>query len=68
MVPLSLEMLQIILPYSLILAAMSLIESLLTLNVVADMTETRSGALQSASLRALQIPLPGSSAAWAVVP
>lgn len=44
MVPLSLEMLQIILPYSLILAAIGLIESLLTLNVVADMTETKGGA------------------------
>ena len=44
MVPLSFEMLQIILPYSLILAAIGLIESLLTLNVVADMTETKGGA------------------------
>lgn len=44
MVPLSIEMLQIILPYSLILAAIGLIESLLTLNVVADMTETKGGA------------------------
>ncbi|WP_420403464.1 SulP family inorganic anion transporter [Nisaea sp.] len=44
MVPLTLETLQVILPYSLILAAIGLIESLLTLNVVADMTETKGGA------------------------
>ncbi|WP_350333725.1 SulP family inorganic anion transporter [Coralliovum pocilloporae] len=44
MVPLTWETLQIILPYSIILAAIGLIESLLTLNLVADMTETRGGA------------------------
>ena len=44
LVPLSLETLYIILPYSLILAAIGLIESLLTLNVVADMTETKGDA------------------------
>ncbi|UUX51648.1 SulP family inorganic anion transporter [Nisaea acidiphila] len=43
-VPLTLETFEIILPYSLILAAIGLIESLLTLNVVADMTETKGGA------------------------
>ena len=46
MVPLSLEMLQIILPYSLILAAIGLIESLLTLNLVGEMTGKRGGASQ----------------------
>jgi len=44
MVPLTLETFRIILPYSLILAAIGLIESLLTLNVIADMTETKGGA------------------------
>lgn len=44
MVPLTLETLQIILPYSIILAAIGLIESLLTLNLVSEMTETRGGA------------------------
>jgi len=39
-VPLSLETLTIILPYALILAAIGLIESLLTLNLVAEITET----------------------------
>lgn len=40
-VPLTLETLQIILPYSIILAAVGLIESLLTLTVVDEMTNTR---------------------------
>jgi SulP family sulfate permease len=41
-VPWSLETLQIILPYSGILAAIGLIESLMTLNLIDEMTETRS--------------------------
>ncbi len=45
-VPLNLETLQIILPYALILAAIGLIESLLTLNLVGDMTNQRGGASQ----------------------
>jgi SulP family sulfate permease len=40
-VPFSMQTLQIILPYSLILAAVGLIESLLTLTVVDEMTNTR---------------------------
>ena len=44
MVPLNLETLEIILPYSIILAAIGLIESLLTLNLVSEMTNTRGGA------------------------
>ncbi|MDA0707887.1 MAG: SulP family inorganic anion transporter, partial [Proteobacteria bacterium] len=43
-VPFSWETLMIILPYSVILAAIGLIESLLTLNLVAEMTESRGGA------------------------
>ena len=46
MVPLSLETLQIILPYAVILAAIGLIESLLTLNLVGEMTGKRGGASQ----------------------
>jgi SulP family sulfate permease len=42
-VPLTFETLYIILPYSIILAAIGLIESLLTLNVVAELTETKGG-------------------------
>jgi sulfate permease, SulP family len=46
MVPLSWETLEIILPYSVILAAIGLIESLLTLNLVGEMTGKRGGASQ----------------------
>jgi sulfate permease, SulP family len=41
LVPLNLETLTIILPYSLVMALVGLIESLLTLNVIDEMTETR---------------------------
>ncbi|MDG1858357.1 MAG: SulP family inorganic anion transporter, partial [Emcibacteraceae bacterium] len=43
-VPFTFETFMIILPFSLILAAIGLIESLLTLNLVAEMTETHGGA------------------------
>ncbi len=46
MVPANLETLQIILPYAIILAAIGLIESLLTLNLVGEMTGKRGGASQ----------------------
>ncbi len=45
-VPLTLETLKIILPYAFILAAIGLIESLLTLNLVGEMTGKRGGASQ----------------------
>lgn len=44
MVPFTFETLMIILPYALILSAIGLIESLLTLNLVNDILETRGGA------------------------
>lgn len=44
MVPLNLETLQIILPYALVLSAIGLIESLLTLNLVGEITGQRGGA------------------------
>lgn len=44
MVPLTWATLEIIAPYAIILAAIGLIESLLTLNLVAEMTGTRGGA------------------------
>ena len=40
-IPMNLETLQFILPYALILAAIGLIESLMTLNLIDDLTETR---------------------------
>lgn len=46
MVPLTLETLRIIFPYALILAAIGLIESLLTLNLVGEITGNRGGASQ----------------------
>ena len=46
MVPLTLETLEIIFPYALILAAIGLIESLLTLNLVGEITGERGGASQ----------------------
>ena len=46
MVPLNFETLEIILPYALILAAIGLIESLLTLNLVGEITGHRGGASQ----------------------
>jgi SulP family sulfate permease len=46
MVPLTLETLWIILPYAFILAAIGLIESLLTLNLVGEITGERGGASQ----------------------
>jgi len=46
MVPLNWETVQIILPYAVILAAIGLIESLLTLNLVGEMTNKRGGASQ----------------------
>tara|TARA_R110002049_G_scaffold23781_6_gene84657 strand:+ start:40849 stop:42480 length:1632 start_codon:yes stop_codon:yes gene_type:complete len=45
-VPLTFETFQIILPYAVILAAIGLIESLLTLNLVGDITGKRGGASQ----------------------
>ncbi|PYE85006.1 SulP family inorganic anion transporter [Pseudoroseicyclus aestuarii] len=46
MVPFTLETLWIILPYSVILAAIGLLESLLTLNLVGEITGKRGGASQ----------------------
>ncbi len=46
MVPLNLETLTIIFPYAVILAAIGLIESLLTLNLVGEITGKRGGASQ----------------------
>lgn len=43
-VPANLETLRVIVPYALILAAIGLIESLLTLNMVSELTDTHGGA------------------------
>ena len=44
MVPLNWDTFMIILPYAVVMAAVGLIESLLTLNLVADLTNTKGGA------------------------
>ncbi|WP_190289819.1 SulP family inorganic anion transporter [Roseibium aggregatum] len=44
MVPLTWDTFKIILPYAVVMAAVGLIESLLTLNLVADLTNTKGGA------------------------
>ncbi|MBD3677482.1 MAG: SulP family inorganic anion transporter [Rhodobacteraceae bacterium] len=53
MVPLTWETLEIVLPYALILAAIGLIESLLTLNLVGDITGQRGGASQECMAQGL---------------
>lgn len=59
MVPLTLETLQIILPYALILAAIGLIESLLTLNLVGEITGKRGGASQECVAQGLANTITG---------
>ncbi len=64
--PFNLETLYIILPYAVILAAIGLIESLLTLNLVGDMTNQRGGASKSVSHRAWPTRSRVSLPVWAV--
>jgi SulP family sulfate permease len=59
MVPLTLETFQIILPYAVILAAIGLIESLLTLNLVGEMTRQKGGASQECIAQGLANTLTG---------
>jgi sulfate permease, SulP family len=63
-IPLTLETLLIILPYSLAVAAVGLLESLMTANIVDELTDTASTATANASARAWPTPRPASSAAW----
>lgn len=59
MVPLNLETLEIIFPFALILAAIGLIESLLTLNLVGEMTGKRGGASQECIAQGLSNTVTG---------
>ena len=52
-IPFDLSSLKIILPYAVILAAIGLIESLLTLNLVSEMTETKGGASRECAAQGL---------------
>ncbi len=67
-VPLNWETLQIIFPYSLILAAIGLIESLLTLNLIDEMTDTRGMPNRECVAQGRPMSSPASSAAWAAAP
>ena len=59
MVPINLETLEIIFPFALILAAIGLIESLLTLNLVGEMTGKRGGASQECIAQGLSNTVTG---------
>ena len=59
LVPPTLDTLEIILPYAVILAAIGLIESLLTLNLVGEMTGKRGGASQECIAQGLANTLTG---------
>jgi SulP family sulfate permease len=59
LVPLTFETLEIILPYAVILAAIGLIESLLTLNLVGEMTGQRGGASQECIAQGLSNTVTG---------
>lgn len=59
MVPFTLDTLKIIFPYAVILAAIGLIESLLTLNLVGDMTGKRGGASQECIAQGLSNTVTG---------
>ena len=60
-VPLTLETLQIILPYSLTLAAVGLLESLLTAQIVDDMTDTPSNASNRRQPNPKRVPIIATS-------
>lgn len=59
MVPFTMETLRIIFPFALILAAIGLIESLLTLNLVGEITEQRGGASQECVAQGLANTITG---------
>ena len=58
-IPLNLETLKIIFPYAFILAAIGLIESLLTLNLVGEITNKRGGASQECLAQGLANTITG---------
>lgn len=67
-VPLTWETLRIILPYSLTMAAVGLLESMLTAQIVDDMTDTDSDKRRECLVRAAPTSPPPSWAAWAAAP
>jgi len=70
MVPINFETLQIIIPYALILAAIGLIESLLTLNLVGEITGKRGGASQECVAQGISNTITGffgGMGGWAMI-
>lgn len=63
-IPLNLDTLMIILPYSAGLAVVGLLESMMTATIVDDMTDTPSDKTASARRRAWPTSAPPLSAAW----
>ena len=67
-VPLNFETLKIIFPYAFILASIGLIESLLTLNLVGEITNKRGGASQECLAQGFANSVTGFLVEWVVVP
>lgn len=65
-IPLNLETLRIILPYSITLAIVGLLESLMTSVIVDDLTDTSSAKIANAPAKASPISLAVCSVAWPV--
>lgn len=63
----NLETLKIILPYAIALAAVGLLESLLTAQIVDDLTDTPSDKTANVKVRVWRISLP-ALVVWRVVP
>ena len=64
MVELSWETFEIIFPYAVVLAAIGLVESLLTLNLVGEMTNKRGGASQECLAQGTANVVTGFLVAW----
>ncbi len=67
-VPLTLETLQIILPYSLTMAAVGLLESMMTAQIVDDLTDTSSNKQRECGGQGLANFVTGSLAVWVAAP
>lgn len=63
-VPLNLDTLLIVLPYSAALAVVGLLESLMTATIVDEMTDTGSNKSRNARARAWRTSPPACSVAW----
>jgi SulP family sulfate permease len=67
-VPLNFDTLKIIFPYAFILASIGLIESLLTLNLVGEITNKRGGASQECLAQGFANSVTGFFGGWVVAP